>query len=163
MILNLVRLPSLLEPLSERFVAAKEHIEQVLRELPPSLVDGQVQKAASAFINLGSGDDGIFALRRAELQQNAAAQSTLTGSRALAVQLGSDGAEAQCMVGAGLPTCWSVASGRKCALNSQELVDELGRAVDVAEAEHPKRVPFGIIDRLGGIRPVQAHRLDAQS
>jgi len=73
---------SLLEPLSERFVAAKEHIEQMLRELPPSL-DGQVRKVASTFVDLGSGDDGIFALRRAELQQIAAAQSALEGSRAL--------------------------------------------------------------------------------
>ena len=84
--------PGLLGPLSERFVAAKEHIEQVLRKLPPSVDDGQVQKAASAFINLGSGDDGIFALRHAELQQIAAAQSALAGSRALAVQLGSEAA-----------------------------------------------------------------------
>ena len=84
--------PGLLGPLSERFVAAKEHIEQVLRKLPSSLDDGQVQKAASAFINLGSGDDGIFALRHAELQQIAAAQSALAGSRALAVQLGSEAA-----------------------------------------------------------------------
>jgi PAS domain S-box-containing protein len=80
---------NLLEPLSERFVAAKEHIEQMLRELPPSL-DGQVRKVASTFVDLGSGDDGIFALRRAELQQIAAAQSALEGSRALAVQLGDE-------------------------------------------------------------------------
>lgn len=80
---------SLLEPLSERFVAAKEHIEQMLRELPPSL-DGQVRKVASTFVDLGSGDDGIFALRRAELQQIAAAQSALEGSRALSVQLGDE-------------------------------------------------------------------------
>jgi class 3 adenylate cyclase/phosphoglycerate-specific signal transduction histidine kinase len=79
---------SLLEPLSERFVAAKEHIDQMFRELPPSLDDRQVQKAASTLIDLGRGDDGVFALRRAELQQIAAAQSALEGSRALAVQLG---------------------------------------------------------------------------
>ena len=46
---------SLLEPLSERFVTAKEHIEQMLRELPPSLDDRQVQTAASTFIALGRG------------------------------------------------------------------------------------------------------------
>src|SRR6185369_1938201 len=79
-----------LEPLNERFVAAKEHIEKKLHELPPSLGDGPIRKAASTLIDLGKGDDGIFALRRAELQQIAVAQSALEGSRALAVQLGDE-------------------------------------------------------------------------
>src|SRR5215468_5992264 len=81
---------SLLGPLHERFVAAKEHIEQILRQLPPSLDVGQVQKAASTFIDLGKGDDGIFGLRRGELQQIAAAQSALAGSRVLAIRLGGE-------------------------------------------------------------------------
>ncbi len=79
-----------LEPLNERFVAAKEHIEKMLQELPPFLDDGRIQKAASTLIDLGEGNDGIFALRRAELQQIAVAQSALEGSRALAVQLGDE-------------------------------------------------------------------------
>ena len=62
----------------------------ILRQLPPSLDVGQVQKAASTFIDLGKGDDGIFGLRRGELQQIAAAQSTLAGSRALAIRLGGE-------------------------------------------------------------------------
>jgi len=53
--------------------------------------------------------------------------------------------------------------GSAHSIRRPELVDELGRGVDVAEAEHRKRVPFGIIDRLGGIRLVQARRLDAES
>ncbi|MGH6803384.1 MAG: HAMP domain-containing protein, partial [Methyloceanibacter sp.] len=81
---------NLLEPLNERFVAAKEHIEKMLKELPSSLDDGQIQKAASVLVDLGKGNDGIFALRRAELQQIAVAQSALEGSRALAVQLGDE-------------------------------------------------------------------------
>src|SRR5215472_2223176 len=81
---------SLLGPLNERFVAAREHIEQILRQLPPPLDGGQMQAAASAFIELGRGDDGIFALRRGELQQVAVAQSALARSRALAIQLGSE-------------------------------------------------------------------------
>jgi PAS domain S-box-containing protein len=81
---------SLLGPLNERFVAAREHIEQILRQLPPFLDGGQVQKAASTFIELGKGDDGIFALRRGELQQIAVAQSALAGSRALAIRLGGE-------------------------------------------------------------------------
>ena len=46
-----------------------------------------MQKAALTLIEVGKGEDGIFALRRAELQQIAAAQSALAGSRALASQL----------------------------------------------------------------------------
>jgi class 3 adenylate cyclase/phosphoglycerate-specific signal transduction histidine kinase len=81
---------NLLEPLNERFIAAKEHIEKMLRELPPTLDDGQIQRAASTLTDLGRGNDGIFALRRAELRQIAVAQSALEGSRALAVQLGDE-------------------------------------------------------------------------
>jgi PAS domain S-box-containing protein len=81
---------NLLEPLNERFIAAKEHIEKLLRELPPALDDRQIQKAASTLLDLGKGNDGIFALRREELQQIAVAQSASEGSRALAVQLGNE-------------------------------------------------------------------------
>src|SRR6516164_6409487 len=81
---------NLLQPLNERFIAAKEHIEQILKQLPLSLDTAPVQKAASTFIDFGKGDDGIFALRRGELQQIAAAQSALAGSRALANQLGDE-------------------------------------------------------------------------
>ena len=81
---------NLLEPLNERFVAAKEHIEKMLQKLPPSLDDRQIQKAASTLIELGKEDDGIFALRRAELQQIALAQSALESSRALTVRLGDE-------------------------------------------------------------------------
>ena len=109
---------SLLEPLSERFVAAKEHIEQMLRELPPSLDDRQVQTAASTFIDLGSGDDGVFALRRAELQQIAAAQSALEGSRALAVQLGDEVAG---LVTAARAASNAAASRSAQAINSGEV------------------------------------------
>ena len=109
---------SLLEPLSERFVAAKEHIEQMLRELPPSLDDRQVQTAASTFIALGRGDDGVFALRRAELQQIAAAQSALEGSRALAVQLGDEVAG---LVTAARAASNAAASRSAQAINSGEV------------------------------------------
>jgi adenylate cyclase len=81
---------SLLEPLNERFIAAKEHIEKMLQALPPPIDDRQAQKAAVALIELGTGDDGVFVLRSAELQQIAVAQSALEGSRALAIQLGNE-------------------------------------------------------------------------
>jgi class 3 adenylate cyclase/phosphoglycerate-specific signal transduction histidine kinase len=78
---------NLLQPLNERFIAAKEHMEQILGQLPVSLDAVQVQKVALKIIEVGKGEDGIFALRRAELQQVAAAQSALAGSRVLASQL----------------------------------------------------------------------------
>jgi adenylate cyclase len=78
---------NLLQPLNERFIAAKEHMERILGQLPVSLDAVQVQKVASKIIEVGKGEDGIFALRRAELQQVAAAQSALAGSRVLASQL----------------------------------------------------------------------------
>jgi class 3 adenylate cyclase/phosphoglycerate-specific signal transduction histidine kinase len=78
---------NLLQPLNERFIAAKEHMEQILGKLPVSLDAVQVQKVALKIIEVGKGEDGIFALRRAELQQAAAAQSALAGSRVLASQL----------------------------------------------------------------------------
>lgn len=81
---------NLLEPLNERFIAAKEHIEKMLQELPPAIDDRQLLNSATALIDLGRGDDGVFLLRRAELRQNAVAQSALEGSRALAIRLGSE-------------------------------------------------------------------------
>jgi class 3 adenylate cyclase/phosphoglycerate-specific signal transduction histidine kinase len=79
---------NMLQPLEERFVAAKEHIEQILSQLPQSLDAARAQKAASTFIDFGKGDDSVFALRRGELQQMASAQLALAGSRVLASQLG---------------------------------------------------------------------------
>src|SRR5499427_3430850 len=78
---------SLLQPLNERFIAATGHMEQILGQLPVSLDAVQVQKVALKIIEVGKGEDGIFALRRAELQQIAAAQLALAGSRVLASQL----------------------------------------------------------------------------
>jgi adenylate cyclase len=78
-----------LEPLNERFVAAKDHIDEMLRGLPASL-NRKLQKAASTLIDLGRGNDGMFALRRAELQQIAVAQAALRDSRAAADQLGKE-------------------------------------------------------------------------
>src|SRR6201998_652290 len=46
---------SLLQPLNERFIAAKEHMEQILRQLPVSLDAAQVQKAALRLIDVGKG------------------------------------------------------------------------------------------------------------
>jgi class 3 adenylate cyclase/phosphoglycerate-specific signal transduction histidine kinase len=81
---------TLLQPLNERFIAAKEHIEQILKQLPLSLDSARVQKTTLAMIDVGKGENGMFVLRRAELQQIAAAQSALAGSRALASQLGGE-------------------------------------------------------------------------
>jgi adenylate cyclase len=109
---------NLLEPLNERFVTANEHIERMLKELPPSLDDGPIRKAASTLVDLGKGDDGIFALRRAELQQIAAAQSALERSRALSVQLGD---EVTGLVKAARAASNAAASRSAQAINSGEV------------------------------------------
>jgi class 3 adenylate cyclase/phosphoglycerate-specific signal transduction histidine kinase len=88
---------SLLGPLNERFIAAQGQIERMLDQLPAS-VDGKdvaaaAAAAAAALIDLGRGDDGIFALRREELHQISLAQSSLEANRTLAVELGDDVAE----------------------------------------------------------------------
>ncbi|MGO9047357.1 MAG: response regulator [Xanthobacteraceae bacterium] len=109
---------NLLEPLDDRFLAARDHIEEILREMPSSMADGQVEKTATALIDLGSGDDGVFALRRAELRQVAVAQSALKDSRALAVQLGSQVAE---LVAAARADTRAAASRSAAAISSGKI------------------------------------------
>ena len=80
--------PSFLQPLSDRFVAAEGQIERMLDQLPSSVDDQALREAVTALIDMGKSNDSIFALRRDELRQAAAAQSALEESRNLAVQLG---------------------------------------------------------------------------
>jgi len=122
---------SLLQPLNERFVATKEHIEQVLRQLPSSLDAAQVQKAASTFIDLGKGDDGIFGLRRGELQQIAAAQSALVSSRAVAGQLGD---EIAALVAAAEKDSTAAAAGAAQAVTSGAIFMIILTAVSIVVA-----------------------------
>jgi len=85
--------PSLLLPLRERFVAAEGQIERMLQQLPAS-IDGQaLRESMTTLIELGRGNDGIFALRRNELQQAVAAEKALETSLNLAVRLGDKVAE----------------------------------------------------------------------
>ena len=103
----------------------------ILRQLPPSLDVGQVQKAASTFIDLGKGDDGIFGLRRGELQQIAAAQSALAGSRALAIRLGGEIA--------GLVALAQTASNAAAIRAAQAIKKRRDLHDDHCNREHPRR------------------------
>jgi hypothetical protein len=85
--------PSLLLPLRERFVAAEGQIVRMLQQLPAS-IDGQaLRKSMTTLIELGKGNDGIFALRRNELQQAVAAERALETSQNIAVRLAGKVAE----------------------------------------------------------------------
>jgi signal transduction histidine kinase/CheY-like chemotaxis protein len=78
-----------LEPLRERFVAARGHIRRMLAELPAEARTSGVTAAVEALVTFG-GQHGVFTLRQGELRQVAAAQRALDASRVLAVRLGDE-------------------------------------------------------------------------
>ena len=80
----------LLEPLRERFVAAEDQILRMLHDLPPSLEAADLRETATALLDVGKADDGLFAVRREELRHMARAQSALEESRAVTVRLGDE-------------------------------------------------------------------------
>ncbi len=84
---------SLLGPLDERFITARGHIQRMLNQLGASVDGKEVAAAAAALIDLGRGDDGIFALRREELHQISLGQSSMEANRTLAIKLGDEVAE----------------------------------------------------------------------
>jgi class 3 adenylate cyclase/phosphoglycerate-specific signal transduction histidine kinase len=85
--------PSLLLPLRERFVAAKDQMDRMLKQVPASLDGQDLREVTASLIELGQADDGIFALRRNELGQAQAAEKALESSRNVAVKLGDKVAE----------------------------------------------------------------------
>lgn len=85
--------PSLLPPLRERFVTAEAQIERVLKLLPASIDVEALKEVTITLVETGKGEDGIFVLRRKELQYTAAAKEALEASRIVAVKLGDKVAE----------------------------------------------------------------------
>lgn len=79
---------ALLQPLHERFVAATEQMQRMSDALPPAVPAGDLRKTATAMLDIGRADDGLFALRRDELRHMALAQTALDDSRALTIELG---------------------------------------------------------------------------
>ncbi len=74
-------------PLRERFEAAEGQIQRMLRDLPRSLDTSDLRGWVAELLETGNGNDGLFALRQAELRQQAQAMLVLDQSRALTVQL----------------------------------------------------------------------------
>jgi class 3 adenylate cyclase/HAMP domain-containing protein len=79
-----------LQPLEERFIAAKGQITRILRSLPGAFDSEALGVVLTALIDHGTGNDSIFVLRRQELDQAAASQHALETSQALAVTLGNE-------------------------------------------------------------------------
>lgn len=78
---------SLIQPLNERFVTAEKHIVRSLGRIPSSVDAKMLRSASMALLDIGKAHDGLFALRRDELQQLALAQSALGDARASTVGL----------------------------------------------------------------------------
>ena len=85
--------PSLLQPLKERFVAAANHAQKLLAQLPSAANDGPLKGLTETLIGFGASAGNIFDLRREELRQIAAAQASLQASNSLVLQLGKEVAE----------------------------------------------------------------------
>ena len=79
---------SLLLPLEERFEAAALELERLFSELPESADSQRIKQLSSNILDFGRGDDGIFMLRREELQQFSKSEVALIESRRLAVEFG---------------------------------------------------------------------------
>jgi class 3 adenylate cyclase/HAMP domain-containing protein len=77
-----------LQPLHERFRAAEGRILRTLGDLPPSIEAGGLENAVTALLNVGRDADGLFALRRGELEQASRAESELSLSREVTARLG---------------------------------------------------------------------------
>jgi class 3 adenylate cyclase/phosphoglycerate-specific signal transduction histidine kinase len=82
--------PSLLQPLRERFIAATNHIERLVADIPGDIDDGSVRDLAKALVAFGRNEENIFDLRRGELLQVAAAEASLEANRVLALRLGEE-------------------------------------------------------------------------
>lgn len=78
---------SLLQPLHERFTAARNHVESSLNQLPSSVDDTKLREAISLLLAVGGGADNVFELRARELEQISRSQELLAASQLLAVRL----------------------------------------------------------------------------
>jgi class 3 adenylate cyclase/phosphoglycerate-specific signal transduction histidine kinase len=79
-----------LQPLEERFVAAEGQIQRMLGQIPPSIDSAALRSTTAAMLDIGKGEGGLFALRRAELRHVARAQAALDQSRVFTVRLGEE-------------------------------------------------------------------------
>jgi len=76
-----------LQPTEERFTAAAEALARSLNEISDTKIRDAVQTHIKALIAQGSGDDGLFALKKRELTAQRKLTAVLTGNRQLAEQI----------------------------------------------------------------------------
>ncbi|MDX1709918.1 MAG: adenylate/guanylate cyclase domain-containing protein [Rhodovibrionaceae bacterium] len=102
-----------LQPLRERFNAAEGRITRMLRDLPQTVEAGEMRDTAMSLLEMGKGNDGVFTLRRQELDETARAQSALQVSRGVTERMGN---EVAALVGA------ARAESRAAAARSAEAI-----------------------------------------
>ncbi|HUK58716.1 MAG TPA: methyl-accepting chemotaxis protein [Stellaceae bacterium] len=76
-----------LPPIEDRFTAASGHIGKSLDALKGTAMEGELGTAVAKLIEAGRGDNGIFAVRKAELAALAKGNSLLAENRKLAAAL----------------------------------------------------------------------------
>jgi len=67
--------PSLIKPLQERFVAAGDHANKLVAQLPATVDGGALKSLTERLIAFGASAENVFDLRREELRQTALAQA----------------------------------------------------------------------------------------
>ncbi len=73
--------PTMIQPVRERFIAAKAQIAEQLDQLPEGKAWRALQESAERLTSYGIGDDSIFALRERELRQLITAERLLQRAR----------------------------------------------------------------------------------
>src|SRR5215470_6123726 len=85
--------PSSLKPLQERFVAAASRAKKLLAQLPAAADHDALKRLTERLIAFGTSAENVFNLRRDELRQIAAAQTSLQANNSLILRLGKEVAE----------------------------------------------------------------------
>jgi class 3 adenylate cyclase/phosphoglycerate-specific signal transduction histidine kinase len=107
-----------LQPLHERFIAARSHIERSMRQLPADALARGLDEVVTRLIDFGIASDSIFALRRQEIEHAATAHAALETGRQLAAALG---AEIAMVVGAAERMSVAVADQALSAISSGKI------------------------------------------
>jgi adenylate cyclase len=84
---------NLLGPLEERFTAASYHVNDATRQLGDPEVAGRVKSVADALLSHGAGENGLFRLRRQELEHELHAGIATRAAQELTSRLGTHVAE----------------------------------------------------------------------
>lgn len=79
---------ALIQPIRERYIAAADHIQQPFDQRSDYEGSPELREKVDHLIAFGAGDDGIFSLRRQELNQIKTADNLLQAARSSSIELG---------------------------------------------------------------------------